>query len=123
MGGGLSGQQRIRRQAQDGPYHQGSSALRTALIEAALAATRTKDTYPAAHYQRVKRNRGHKKAVVAVAHTILVIIWHLLDQGVDYHELGGDFFVARDANSARRRAVRQLERLGHKVTLEPATAA
>jgi len=102
---------------------KGSSALRTALLEAALAATRTKDTYLAAHYQRVKRNRGHKKAVLAVAHTILVIVWHLLDQGVDYNELGGDFFVARDADSARRRAVRQLERLGHKVTLEPAAAA
>lgn len=99
---------------------KGSTYLRTALIEAALAASRTKDTYLAAHYQRIKRNRGHKKAIVAVAHTILVIAWHLIANDVDYNELGGDFFQSRDADSARRRAFAQLERLGHKVILEPA---
>lgn len=99
---------------------KGPSSLRVALIEAAQAASRSNGTYLAAHYQRVKRNRGHSKAVVAVGHSILVIAWHLLSKGVDYDDLGADFFVQRDADSARRRAVRQLERLGHKVTLQPA---
>ncbi len=106
-----------------GKTTKGSTFLRIALIEAAHAAARSKGTYLAAHYQRVKRNRGHSKAVVAVGHSILVIAWHLLSKGVDYEDLGADFFVKRDADSTRRRAVRQLERLGHKVTLEPATAA
>lgn len=106
-----------------GKTTKGPTFLRIALVEAAQAAARSKGTYLAAHYQRVRRNRGHSKAVIAVGHSILVIVWHLLSEGVDYEELGADFFVQRDADAARRRAVRQLERLGHKVTLEPAPAA
>jgi transposase len=106
-----------------GKTTKGPTFLRIALVEAAQAAARSKGTYLAAHYQRVKRNRGHSRAVIAVGHTILVIAWHLLSEGVDYEDLGADFFVQRDADSARRRAVRQLERLGHKVTLEPASVA
>jgi transposase len=106
-----------------GKSTKGSKFLRIVLIEAALAASRSKGTYLAAHYQRVKRNRGHRKAVVAVAHTILCLAWQLLSQRVDYDDLGADYFVERDAQAVRRRAVRQLERLGHKVTLEPVSAA
>lgn len=103
-----------------GKTTKGSKFLRMALIESANAAARSKGTYLSAHYQRIRRHRGHQKAIVAVAHTILVIAWHLLSQGVDYEDLGADYFVDRDAEAARRRAVRQLERLGHRVILEPA---
>lgn len=103
-----------------GKTTKGSKFLRMALIEAANAAARSKGTYLSAHYQRIRRHRGHQKAIVAVAHTILVIAWHLLYEGVDYEDLGADYFVERDAEAARRRAVRQLERLGHRVILEPA---
>ena len=103
-----------------GKTTKGSKFLRMALVEAANAAARSKGTYLSAHYQRIRRHRGHQKAIVAVAHTILVIAWHLLAEGVDYEDLGADYFVERDAEAARRRAVRQLERLGHRVILEPA---
>jgi hypothetical protein len=68
----------------------------------------------------LKRNRMHKKAVVAVARTILVIIYHLLTDPVPYRELGAAYLDQRDREQAIRRAVTQLERLGHRVTLEPA---
>lgn len=103
-----------------GKPRKGNRWLRTTLTEAALAAIRVKDSRLAARYRRVMRHRGHKKAVLAVAHTILVIIYHLLKQRVPYHELGAAYLDQRDRESATRRAVKQLERLGHRVILEPA---
>jgi transposase len=106
-----------------GRTRKGNNHIRTALIEAALAATRTKDTYLRSQYVRVKRRHGHKKAIVAVAHSILVIAYHLLDRGQPYQELGGDYFVNRaDPDRLVKRLVAQLERLGQRVTLEPAVA-
>jgi transposase len=108
-----------------GKTRKGDSWLRTALIEAAQsAAGRTKDTYLHAQYLRVKRRRGHKKAIVAVAHSILVAAYYILRDEVPYHELGGDYFVRRDdPQRLTNRLVRQLERLGQRVTLEPAPQA
>ena len=63
---------------------------------------------------------GKKKAAVAVGHSILVICWYLLDGDCDYHDLGGDFFIRRDSDRARKRAVAQLQALGYEVTLQPA---
>jgi hypothetical protein len=73
-----------------------------------------------ARYHRVKRHRGHKKAVVAVAHQILEIAYFVVHDGVTYHELGADYFARRDAERAVRRHVRQLETLGFRVTIEKA---
>jgi transposase len=107
-----------------GTTRKGSRWLRVALIEAANAAARGKGTYLASQYARLKGRRGHKKAIVAVAHSILVIAWHLLSTGQPYSDLGADWFLQRHASEAyRNRLVRQLERMGHKVTLEPADAA
>jgi transposase len=93
-------------------------------VEAAHAAARTKDTYLAAQYWRLGGRRNDKRAAVAVAHSILVIAYHILDRGQPYAELGGDWLLKRESASAHtQRLVRQLERLGHKVTLEPADAA
>jgi transposase len=107
-----------------GRTRKGSKWLRGALVEAAHAAARTKDTYLAAQYRRLGGRRNDKRAAVAVAHSILVIAYHILDRGQPYAELGGDWLLQRESASAHtKRLVRQLERLGHKVTLEPADAA
>ncbi len=100
----------------------GNTWLRTALTEAALAAIRTKDCALAARYRRVMRHRGHKKAVVAVAHAILVMGYHLLSRQVDYRELGDGYFDQRHREYATRRYVKLLEGLGHRVVLEPVAA-
>ncbi len=104
-----------------GKTRNGNPYLRAALIECAQAATRSKDTYLRAQYERIKRRHGHNKAIVAVAHSILVAAYHVLRDDVDYKELGGDHFQRR-ADPARltKRLVAQLERLGHSVTLQEA---
>jgi transposase len=107
-----------------GRARKGNAALRSALCEAAWCAARTRDTYLSAQFRRFCRRFGKKgegKAIFAVAHTMLVIIWHVLHDEVDYAELGGDYFERRtDTEAHTRRLVRQLEKLGHTVTLAPA---
>jgi transposase len=107
-----------------GKARKGNTALRTALCEAAWSAARTQNTYLAAQFRRFSRRFGKKgegKAIFAVAHTMLVIIWHVLHDQVNYADLGADYFDRFTDNDAHaRRLVRQLERLGHRVTLEPA---
>ena len=98
----------------------GNRWLRMALVEAASMAARTHHTALAARYHRIKRHRGHKKAVVAVARAMLITAYYLLDRQEDYRELGPDYFDRRHAERATRRAVRALERQGYRVTLEPA---
>ena len=106
-----------------GRTRKGNRWLREVLIESGLAASRSKDTYLRAHYVRVKRRRGHKRATVSTGHSILVSAYHVLKQGVPYHELGGDYFDRRDdPERLVRRLVGQLERLGQHVSLEPAAA-
>ena len=107
-----------------GKTRKGSRWLRTTLSQAANAAARSKGTYLAAHYARIKGRRGHKRAIVAVAHSILVIAWHLLTRNQPYTDLGADYFLEHQTSEAyKNRLVRQLERMGHKVTLEPAQVA
>jgi transposase len=105
-----------------GKTRKGSKWLRANMIQAAKAASRTKDTYLAAQYQRLRARRGHAKATTAVAHSMLVAAWHMLTTGELYADLGGDYFVRRDPERTTKRLVAQLETLGHIVTLEPATA-
>ncbi len=102
-----------------GKTRKGNRWLRTALIEAAQAAIRT-DSALAARYRRIMRHRGHKKAVVAVAHRMLVIAYHLLSRQTTYRELGADYFDRRHAERATRRAIQVLEHQGYRVRLEPA---
>jgi len=103
-----------------GKTRKGSKWLRSALTESARAAARSKGTYLAAHYARLRGRRGSKKAAVAVGHSILVIAYHVLERGVPYEELGEDYFDRQRSGEAyTKRLVRQLERLGHKVALEP----
>jgi transposase len=106
-----------------GRTRNGSKWLDWALEEAALAATRSKDTYLAAQYARLRPRRGHKKALGAVKHSIIVACWHMLSTGEIYNDLGGDYFQRRDPAKTTKRLVAQLERLGHTVTLQEAAAA
>ncbi len=103
-----------------GRTRRGNRWLRTALVEAAHAAIRKRDSAYAARYRRIMRHRGHNKAVLAVAHAILVTAYHLLARKTTYQELGAHYYDQRHAERAKRRAIAMLERQGFRVTLEPA---
>ena len=102
-----------------GKTRKGSPWLRAALVEAARAAARTKATYLSVQYHRLAMRRGPKKAAVAVGHRLLVIVYHLLQDGGRYHELGVAHLEERRRRTAQRHLVQRLEGLGYKVTLEP----
>src|SRR5438093_1400225 len=106
-----------------GKTRKGNIWLRALLVEAAHGAARTRGTYLAAQYGRLAARRGKKKAAVAVGHSILIIVYHLLsdpDHEEEYRDLGATYFDERDRATLERRLVHRLEALGHKVTLEPA---
>jgi transposase len=103
-----------------GRTRKGSKWLGIALEEAALAAIRTKNTYLAAQYQRLKPRLGHGRALGAVKHSMLIAYWHMFTTGEVYNDLGGDYFQRRDPERHTKRLVKKLEALGHHVTLEPA---
>ena len=102
-----------------GRTRKGTPWLRTALTEAALGAIRHGRGALATRYRRIMRHRGHKKAVIAVAHAILVVVYHLLTRQTTYHELGDDYYDRRHAERSKRRALETLERQGYRVVLEP----
>jgi transposase len=106
-----------------GKTNKGNRWLGEILTECAWAAARSRDTYLSAQFWRLGRRIGKKKAAVAVGHSILVVAWNLLTNNCDYNDLGGDYFVQRDADRQRQRAVAQLQALGYYVTLEPVAAA
>src|SRR3989440_12679272 len=106
-----------------GKTRKGSQWLRTALVEAAHAATHCKDCYLAAQYHRLVPRRGKKKATIAVGHTLLVIVYHVLAEEKDYQELGGNFFDEHDRQAVQKRLVHRLEKLGYEVTLAPTSLA
>ena len=121
-GGICPGQRESGGKKHSAATRKGSKWLRGTLTESAKAVVRTKGTYLSARYHRIKSRRGHAKATIATAHKILTAAYHVLQQGVPYHELGEEFFYRRDTENTeryRRRLIKQLERLGHKVTLEP----
>lgn len=96
----------------------GNRALRRVLIQAAHAAARKKDCYLSAQYHRLGARRGKKRAIVAVAHSILVIIYHVLSRREAYHELGGSYFDEQKRQAVTNRLTRRLEKLGYQVTLK-----
>lgn len=102
---------------------QGNQSLRKALLQAAHAAAHHKNTYLSAQYRRIAFRRGPKKAALAVAHSILVIAYRLLERGEDYQNLGGDYFDRRRPDDTARRLTQRLEQLGYLVTQKPQTAA
>jgi transposase len=108
-----------------GRARKGNGALRVALCEAAWAGVRKNDSYLGAQFRRFQRRFGKRaegKAIFACAHSLVVMIWHVLSEpDAVYEDLGADWFSRRDDAAAHtRQLVRQLERLGHHVSLTPA---
>ena len=101
-----------------GHTRKGSPWLRSALVESAWAAAKTKQTYLSAQYHRLAARRGGKRAALAVAHSILVIAYYIMARGQPYADLGGNYFDERDRRQVERRLVKRLEGLGYSVTLE-----
>ncbi len=106
-----------------GKRRKGQRWLVTALVEAAWAASRSKDTYLASQFHRLRARRGAKRAAVAVAHSILTIVYHLLkDPTASFQDLGGDYFLKHNKEQEQRRALKTLRSLGYDVVLTPVTA-
>jgi transposase len=103
-----------------GRSRKGSPWLRKILVEAAHAAAHTKNTYLSAQYRRLAARCGAKKAMIAVGHSILVIIYHVLRDKEGYKELGGNYFDEQNRQSIEKRLIRRLEKLGYQVELQPA---
>jgi len=106
-----------------GKTTKGSKWLKSALTEAAWAAGRTKGTYMRSHYRRLASRRGKKRALVAVGHTILVIVYHVMKNYKPYYELGEDFFERLNVDRLRYYYSKRLEALGYKVELTKSVAA
>jgi transposase len=110
---GSAGKQRSNRTRRGAPW------LKTVLVQAAWAATRKRDSYPRAQYLRLKARRGPKKAVLAVAASILTAAYHMLKYGVEYIDLGTDH-LQRNKDAQAHRLLRRLKALGVEVTIKPA---
>jgi transposase len=108
---------------QSGRTRHGNRWLRTALVQAAWAASHTKKTYLSSQYRRLAGRRGKKRAIVAVGHTMLVMMYHMLKNGVDYQELGSDYLDKLRCHHLTHYLVKRLQSLGHEVTLTPLNRA
>jgi transposase len=106
-----------------GKTPKGNRWLRRALVEPAWCAKRRKDGYLGALYHGIAARRGEKRAVVAVARTILQAAWHLLSKGETYRELGGDYFDRINSEQTKNKLIKRLERLGYEVELKAKQAA
>ena len=106
-----------------GKTRKGNPYPRQLLIQAAHAAAHSKNTYLAAQYRCIAARRGPKRAAVAVGHSILVIVYHLLRDRGTYQDLGGNYFDEHDRQMVQKHLVRRLERLGYQVDLQPRSEA
>jgi transposase len=99
-----------------GTVRKGDQALKVALVQAAHAASHTRNTYLSAQYHRLAGRRGKKRAIMAVAHSILVIVYHLIERNEPYHDLGGDYFDKQRPEATAQRLMKRLQRLGYDVS-------
>lgn len=106
-----------------GKTTKGSRWLRRSLCQAAWAAVRSSGTYFSEQFRRIAARRGKKRAIMAVGHSLLVAIYHILKEGAEYKELGATWFDHINPEKLTRYLVRRLEALGHKVILEKVPAA
>ena len=102
---------------------KGSPWLRAMLGEIAWSISHTRDNYLAAQYRRLSKRLGPHKAAVAVAHSVLVVIYHMLRNHTPYTDLGADYFDRVDAVRLEQHHVRRWEQLGYTVTLIPSSTA
>jgi transposase len=105
-----------------GKTRKGSRWLRQVLVEAAHVAAKTKGTYLAAQYRRIAARRGKKRALMALGHTILIIVYYVLARKQPYQDLGTAYFDQLEQHRVQQRLVRRLERLGYQVSLQPSMA-
>ena len=101
---------------------RGGKWLKTTLVTAAWAAIRTRNSYLRAQFLRLKARRGPKKAIIAVAASMLTAVFHIIKNRVAYHDLGADHFNKRDKVHVAKRLVKRLEDLGFAVEARPTTA-
>lgn len=106
-----------------GRTRKGNTYLRSALVQAAWGATMKKNCYLSSQYTRLAKRLGRKKALVAVGHSLLIIIYHVLQSGQSYTELGGDYFDRNHVGQQRDYFIRRLQMLGLKITVEETSAA
>jgi transposase len=104
------------------PVRKGNPHLQTALVEAASAASRKKDSYLRDKFFRLKARRGYKRAAMALAHKILISAYHMLRDGSDYKDLGAQYLDLLNHKSTTRNLVHRLERLGYHVEIKPKAA-
>jgi len=116
------GQNESAGKRKSGKTRKGNSHLKKTLAQCANSASHTKNTYLSAQFKRISARRGRKRAIIAVAHTILVICYVLIRDRVNYRELGADFFDKRDKAGIVKRSVKRLEALGYEVSVKPKAA-
>lgn len=117
------GQQESAGKRQSGKTRKGCKWLRSALVESAHAVKRQRETYSGAQFRRIAGRRGVKRAAVAVGHSLLIAAYYILRDGIDYYDLGAQYFDERDRNGIIRRAVQRLEALGCEVEIRQAAVA
>lgn len=121
--GRCPGQHESAGKSKSGRARKGNKWLRMHLHDAAMSAVRSKRTYSAAQYARIKGRRGHAKALGAVQHSILIACFHMLDRDQPYEDLGADYFTRRHNPERRaRRLLKELDTLGYTVTATPPAA-
>lgn len=116
------GQNESAGKRKSGKTRKGNQKLRSALVEAARAAGRTKNTYLSSQYHRIAARRGANRAAVAVAHSILMIAYYILKRRQPYMELGPNYYEERKRDTIIRQSLKKLESLGLKVTVESAVS-
>jgi transposase len=102
---------------------KGNRHLKALLVQAAHTVARSKDNYLGAQFRRLAARRGKNRAAVAVARSILVIVYHMIRNGTPYTDLGVDYFNKRNQAQTERRLIKRLEQLGYTVTLESRATA
>ena len=105
-----------------GRTRKGNRWLKTVLLQAAWAAIKQKGSYFGAQFRRIARRRGEKRAALAVAHSLLTVIYHVLKRGVVYEDLGADYFDRRSPEQHARYHLRRLAELGYQISLDPIEA-
>ena len=105
--------------SRSGKSHRGNPWIKGVMTEISWAAARTKNSYPSAQYRRLATHRGKKRALVAVANSLIQVLWHLLTHRRPYADLGADYFEQLNKQRLTQWLVRRLEKLGHTVALQP----
>jgi transposase len=105
-----------------GKTRNGNPTLKKTLVQCAKCSSHTKSTYLSAQYRRIAARRGRNRATVAVAHTILIIAYHILKNKESFYDLGGDYFDKKRKDALVKQSIKRLEALGLKVTVEDPAA-